>query len=627
MDLDQLLALYAAGSDELADALRAYDPPGPGDSASHLRVAQIAESVGDVSRAVLEYNRALMLDINQPEVLWRLAHLRLDQGRVDRAVRCLQRLVEQDPRDARARGLLADLLQERGAQAAADELRVPASQALGVRQTGSGGPRRAPHPAAGDGEEEGLGAVPTDSDCVLFTHLFGGHEGAYARQWASPSGKHGYTPVHEPFTALVARHHLMGDYTVGTYALRSDNSVLWLCLDVDIAKVELVSARTRADVTRLQRCAQDAAVKLIDTCARHGVGALLEDSGNKGRHVWVLFDVPVPAVAARDIGRFLVAETAGLPREVQVEVFPKQTRPGKRGLSNLVKLPLGIHRLTGRRCPLIDTDGRPLGRPFEALRGAPRLQRAQVEALYAAVREHPLGPDEGASLGGGAQAQAAELVTTVPEGPAYDLAQDDEVSWLRARCGVLNEIIGRAETRKHLTNREREVLTYTLGHATRGAEAVNAVLAGVLNVDRSALLKSPLRGNPTSCPKIRSRLPDIAAAVGCRCRFDVPASYPHPMLHLLHVRGRKQVAERGEALKPAEIERLVRDWFKIAQDVERLTALRSEVERALRAAIERSGPLQLATGRLELDGAGGLQLTGSEVAGSGVPEPGAERPR
>lgn len=76
---------------------------------------------------------------------------------------------------------------------------------------------------------------------------------------------------------------------------------------------------------------------------------MIEFSGGKGYHFWFLFSRPVPAAAARRLLNGLAGAVSGDLTAFSLEVFPKQDRLSGKGLGNLVKLPLGVHRMSGRR--------------------------------------------------------------------------------------------------------------------------------------------------------------------------------------------------------------------------------------------------------------------------------------
>ncbi len=87
-----------------------------------------------------------------------------------------------------------------------------------------------------------------------------------------------------------------------------------------------------------------------------GAESYIEFSGRKGWHLWVFFRPHAPNTAARRAGRDLL-KRAGLEG---VEVFPKQDRVSRDRPGSLIKLPLGIHQATGRRCTFASDSGETL---------------------------------------------------------------------------------------------------------------------------------------------------------------------------------------------------------------------------------------------------------------------------
>lgn len=478
-------------------------------ASDHQQAAVAAEERGDLDAAVLELNLALRAQPSDVRVLWHLAEIRLDQGQLDRARRCLRRILELVPSHPEAVQLLASMDAGRAAPPTSDD------------------DGEAPSPPGTEA------ASPlADTDVLGFALTFAGRDGVYARQWASPTGKTGYSPVHEPFTPAVARRHLDGEITVGVYPVRHDYTSRWLCLDIDITVAARRAARTREARRQLDALAHDTARKLLDILARLHLPGLIEDSGGKGRHVWVLFEAPLPAVAAKRIGQHAVSLLDEVNRDVQVEVFPKQSRnlaPDQ--LGNLVKLPLGLHRGSQRRSTFLSPDGQVAREPLRVLAEQPRASLAELRGVLAG-----LGPSAAAhATQPGEPTSAAWPDIAVP---SYRLVLDPEAAHLRSRCSVLRTLVERTIERRVISSHERNVVTYTLGHLSRGADAVNEVLSAALNVSPQDLLKRPLRGHPMSCPKIRSRVPELASEVGCDCVFDAAASYPHPLLHLSTLRAR-----------------------------------------------------------------------------------------
>lgn len=154
-----------------------------------------------------------------------------------------------------------------------------------------------------------------------------GNPDAYAVQHEDGS----WRPVEEPLTDAVLRSHRHGEVTVGTYIVKPPDLARTLVFDID--------GHGTKDPAEVEEELRKVEVILgILNLTRRGV----EDSGGGGYHVWLVADEYMPAETLYRLGRG-VREEAGLPR---LEVFPKQTQVRK--LGNLVKLPGGVHRVTGQ---------------------------------------------------------------------------------------------------------------------------------------------------------------------------------------------------------------------------------------------------------------------------------------
>jgi len=180
-----------------------------------------------------------------------------------------------------------------------------------------------------------------------FYRLFINREDCYAVQTSR-----GYVRVKKPLTRSVLEDHLEGRKTIGAYQLNpKDNTVKHLMFDLDPEKIS--DPRSVAE-------------KIIYTCfekpngrsprvSKHSL--LLEASRypDPSYHIWILFSVPFPAAAARWLG-YRILEIAEL-NPAQIEVFPKQDELTEdRPFGNLVKLPLGFHRVEKKWSKFLDPE-------------------------------------------------------------------------------------------------------------------------------------------------------------------------------------------------------------------------------------------------------------------------------
>lgn len=147
-----------------------------------------------------------------------------------------------------------------------------------------------------------------------------------------------YNPVMEPPTERLIEKHLAGEIIIGGYTLRQDNTVMWLCFDVDSKEPE--SAR---DLTH------KISVMLGE------MPHVVEYSGRKGYHIWIFFKKAVEADRVRAIAAEIRDASGGkISGETHVEIFPKQDElTVNNPLGNLVKLPLGVHPISGARSKFI----------------------------------------------------------------------------------------------------------------------------------------------------------------------------------------------------------------------------------------------------------------------------------
>jgi tetratricopeptide (TPR) repeat protein len=534
----------------------------------HAAWGLLCEQAGLMSLAFSELQLALRDDRADTVAALHLAALYRERGDVDRALKLLERLVDQDA--ARAEWLLPylELLAEEGAQpriaatiARAEQAGLPAETAaqwrarwLPARKIGTVRGVPDSHESGDTSRQAGSEPfAPTDADCVRMHTLFSGQEGVYARQWSRPGGEAGYTPVREPLTPAVLRQHLNGQFTVGVYPVRLDGTVTFFALDLDIDKAALAHARGDPEFAQSLRAALAVeGPRLLGALRELGFSPLFENSGYKGRHYWVFLAAPAPAEAVHLLGRlFLAWQVPRLQPGLHLEFFPRQAALKGKQLGNLIKLPLGIHRRTGRRSLFLDERSQPLADQLSALRSAPRAARGtlhsaieRLKTLAPAVDSGqvaggtptPQAPWEGAPTAGGTP--APQTRPAPPPRPAVwteaDFEADPRVRHLLAECPVLAELKRQVEEHRRLTHEEQLVLIHSLGHIDGGPQAVNYLFDKCIDVGPEKLMKDRLKGNPVSCPSIRKKIPHVTRRVACCCPFEFAADrYPTPVLHLL----------------------------------------------------------------------------------------------
>lgn len=565
----------------------------------HLQWADLCEELGRIDEVIFELNLALRDRPEDVTVHCRLAEIHRDSGNLEKAARKWRDVLKLQPEVAAHYTSLGEVLEEmRQYEKAAETYR------LGVEKTGDPSLKahlkalafvseEASEPQPAEKAEEDW--IPSDSQVVRFMDLFTGREGVYARQWVSHTGESGYTPIREPFTMGVAKNHLMGNHTVGLYPLRMDNTVCFIAFDIDIAKYFLAKAITSKKLwDRADASAQTIACKIVDLGAAQDIPIYIEDSGFKGRHCWILVEPPIPARIARRFALILLQQIGRPPSELQVEAFPKQAFVAEGKLGNLIKIPLGIHRRSGRRGLFVDGSGRAYP---DQLGFLDQVERAAKQRIYEFIQrfqtaegsriwseEKPATPEEE----GKERAKPSVGLPAVPE--QYDLERDPEFQYLVSRCHVLRSIVEKINQEGEIGNEERIVLTHSVGLLKNGPEAVNALLARCANVDASLFLKSRLRGNPISCPKIRSRVPAITSRVACDCKFDPKTTlYPSPLRHVQEMDRVKATSLVGRTVDSLQFQQMLQEYLKARRQIRELEILMKAYEDRLEEFFTQAG--------------------------------------
>ncbi|MCA9572385.1 MAG: hypothetical protein KC656_31315, partial [Myxococcales bacterium] len=293
--------------------------------------------------------------------------------------------------------------------------------------------------------------------------------------------------------------------------------------DLDLRKPAIERARGDRERSRaLQDEVAAEGLRLLAGLRSSGLDPVLVDSGYKGRHLWCFLPEPVPAARAR-AAMVALARALGVDSpNLHLELFPKQDGVAASGLGNLVKLPLGVHRRTGRRCVVLDEDGTPHPHPIE------RILTARRVGLDELVTPHV------------APATPTQLDDAPPAPPVEsrawaeaDFEGSREVGPILQGCPVLRHVVRRGLEERALSHEEVITLEHTLGHTADGVRAVNYLLERVPGVPQDVRMGAPLRGNPTSCKSVRKRLPEVVSQTGCACVFpEVSGRYPNPLRHL-----------------------------------------------------------------------------------------------
>lgn len=238
-------------------------------------------------------------------------------------------------------------------------------------------------------------ASPPAEKLELIRSLFGARSDVYAQRWENQNtGRSGWSPAvrggwsnkrratkdYLPLTDDVFASHLRGNATIGIYPLLPGDTCTLLACDFDDGSWALD------------------ALAFLDECHAADVPAVLERSrSGEGAHVWVFFDQPVAATAARAMGMGLLRKAMTKRAELDLasydRFFPSQDFMPKGSFGNLIALPLHGERATQGCTVFLDpTTMEPWPDQWAFLSSVSRLSSDAVVALADTLRSVEAGP-------------------------------------------------------------------------------------------------------------------------------------------------------------------------------------------------------------------------------------------
>jgi superfamily II DNA or RNA helicase len=210
-------------------------------------------------------------------------------------------------------------------------------------------------------------SVMKDDRLNIYKSLFKGREDVFALRWEK-SGKSSYMPAYsfdphryrqhqikggtfqtftdKTFLSLTDEQiikHLKGEQVVGVYPLLKDNTSWFIAADFD-------------EANWIEECRS-----FIKICEEHDIPAYLERSrSGKGGHVWIFFEEPYEAFRSRKIIMGFLHK-AGIISEFDKNssfdrLFPNQDYHSKKGLGNLIALPLNKASMNNGNSCFIDPE-------------------------------------------------------------------------------------------------------------------------------------------------------------------------------------------------------------------------------------------------------------------------------
>lgn len=424
--------------------------------------------------------------------------------------------------------LYADLKKYKNAAALSGQGRQTGSDSSNLSMVSSAVP---------DGEREEI-ELSTDG-MARYMELFIGREDIYALNEMTDSGRRICREVQEPLFPEVARAHLSSEKIVSTYIQRSNSTVKYLVIDLDISKGILLQQEEGILEEYMEKC-----LRIADKFRREfqhmGINSYLEKSGCRGFHVWVFFDEWIPVRYVNMLTDLIDSRVVQVWSNsgIQVEYFPNKTRlrNGKKG--QCIKLPLGIHPRTGKRSCFVTETGEPYWPQQEVIDGIVRYPlHALKKAIASGRNEKTMGIDGQSRQQQGKTQQAWDGSGNAGKDLEGFEVMHDAVRKVLEECNLMRYLCQKARKTCYLTHYERLSILYVFGHiGAEGKEFVHKVMSFTMNYSEHVTQKFIMRcpEKPVSCIKLREQYKRISAEIGCTCRFRrTKHCYPSPVLHAL----------------------------------------------------------------------------------------------
>lgn len=487
----------------------------------HLEVSKILSSLGKEKLARKELELAIRDNPKDPTPYIIISELIAEEGNYKKAAKVLKKAIEIFPKEEEIYIKLGNLYKAQGELGSLKSL-----YSLAYEHTKNPYFKREIIELYTEPQEKIL--KPSNIHLVKFLDLFKGRGGIYARQWIDNMGNTGYSPIKEPLTINIVKNHLLGNYTVGIYQLREDDTISFIIFDIDIKKKFLKEYLSSESMhKKMDKTAFEVAQNISSFLKDEHIYSYIEYSGFKGYHVWLFFKQFIPASLGKEVGQYILAKFNELYKEnkyIKIELFPKQSSlKSRESLGHLIKLPLGIHRRSGNRSLFYDPSGNPIKDQLSFLLDIETNEKSVIESLFDKLKKE-------LSLNLKEESIISESEEIEKE---FTLEDDKEFNLIIKRCPVIRALYNKVEINSGLNGDEVTVVIFTLGHLLNGPKIVNTLLKKGGIFDEKSYLKSKLKGYPMSCPKIKKKIPYITINT-CRDCFDNEEinTYPNPLLHL-----------------------------------------------------------------------------------------------
>ncbi|GAB6190132.1 hypothetical protein JCM30566_18750 [Marinitoga arctica] len=366
---------------------------------------------------------------------------------------------------------------------------------------------------------------PSSNLIRRFMELFSGREDVFSIQFDN-----GYKPVRRPLNYKDVIQHLKGEKTIGIYQLKKDNSIKFAAFDIDIKKSYLHDENKYIYEENSRKVAK----KLISELNNENINNYIEYTGNRGYHIWMFFDTPILSYKVKIIMEKIL-ERIDLEEGIDVEVFPKQTELNG-GLGNLIKIPLGIHRKTGKKCLFVNENFEFVPNQTKYLFEIKENKKEQIESLFKEyidenyeIHENETAYKIPKTHSNNKTKKSNKIKNEIRK--RISRQTSSEINTLVNGCVILNQIINKIEKEAYISEEEENILIKSMIKTKDGKSNVLKILKKTINYNpkRFEMIEKQSTGVPITCEEIRKIILNKNLSLNlenCTCKF--PGNYNTP---------------------------------------------------------------------------------------------------
>lgn len=333
-----------------------------------------------------------------------------------------------------------------------------------------------------------------------------------------------YKKCSEPISDEMLKSHFDGDIVLGK-RLNCDGKSNILVIDID----------NKNNIKK----AKEIAEKIQYDLEKRGIVAYVEFSGNKGYHVWILFN---EFIAIYKLNNYIenVINVLGI-KEESVEIIPKYNKLSE--TQEIIKLPLGIHPISKKKSYFLDINS-----IKDIVSNTYKDNEEILNELWNKVKE-----------------DFSEI---------YEVANN---------CTIIKKIIDYGILKGHMSHFNRLILTYVFPKLENGDEFIHFIMEHLDNYSHSITSKFISRAPEyaVSCKKLKDYYKDTD--FNCiNCKFNISGTYDSPILH----------SENEEIILSAsknQVKDIIDEMIKLQQEKKEISLKLKKLEKKLNKIYEELG--------------------------------------